>query len=417
MTIELDGTPMWRPLPDTQSPAVWPNRQFTENLATCHTSPDEAISSDITTITKRCLAIGGAVIAGQDVSDELNRLSAAAAGWARDGVPIDIILHAVHEGLRLSLDLASAPDSAYGRDTVLDGLRSVMSVSNLLSTTITRAYLREYRGVVGEHHTAAHTLTAALLAGRATATMARECGISIASTYRVIAVSIPQPCDRSLPQYSGRHEPRTDTTIMARRTLRRVRTALAEHSDDALAMLSISGGTVLIPGEHTDDTRLDILIAALSSAARFDLQATVVSARAEEIPAATQQAHELLSLVRNLGYAARLYRFGDLAVEYQLTRPGPGLAQLGELLTPLDTHPDLYKTLQVHIANNMNRQRTARILHVHTNTVIYRLRRIATLTGLDPTQAASLWQLKSAMIARSFHPEQRSFDPAPTAFW
>nr|WP_255533013.1 helix-turn-helix domain-containing protein [Nocardia sp. XZ_19_231] len=48
----------------------------------------------------------------------------------------------------------------------------------------------------------------------------------------------------------------------------------------------------------------------------------------------------------------------------------------------------------------MNRAQTARIMNIHTNTVDYRLRRIARLTGLNPARASDLWQLRSAMVAR-----------------
>ncbi|RDI42463.1 PucR family transcriptional regulator, partial [Nocardia mexicana] len=74
----------------------------------------------------------------------------------------------------------------------------------------------------------------------------------------------------------------------------------------------------------------------------------------------------------------------------------------GSLLDPLDHHPELLDTLQTHIAHNLNRQRTARLLHVHTNTVDYRLKRIGQLTGFDPTQASGLWYLRSALVARSY---------------
>lgn len=62
----------------------------------------------------------------------------------------------------------------------------------------------------------------------------------------------------------------------------------------------------------------------------------------------------------------------------------------------------MLETLRTRISNNLNRQRTARILHVHTNTVDYRLKRIGQLTGFDPTQAAGLWYLRSALVARTY---------------
>ncbi|WP_040751868.1 PucR family transcriptional regulator, partial [Nocardia transvalensis] len=153
---------------------------------------------------------------------------------------------------------------------------------------------------------------------------------------------------------------------------------------------------------HHTPTDLDTLTTHLSTAARVPITATIVTTGTDTIPTAADQAHQLLDMVARLHSEPALYRFDDLALEYQLTRPGPGREYLGSLLDPLDHHPELLDTLQTHIAHNLNRQRTARLLHVHTNTVDYRLKRIGQLTGFDPTQASGLWYLRSALVARSY---------------
>ncbi|MDG4863407.1 helix-turn-helix domain-containing protein, partial [Streptomyces sp. T-3] len=47
------------------------------------------------------------------------------------------------------------------------------------------------------------------------------------------------------------------------------------------------------------------------------------------------------------------------------------------------------------------RRPTAAELHVHPNTVDYRLRRISELTGLDPANTADVPLLSAALAARS----------------
>ncbi|MFJ2836484.1 MULTISPECIES: PucR family transcriptional regulator [Nocardia] len=396
MTIPVDGAPMWQPLRDVRTLSGTLVSHFVETVATCRTLPGDAISGDVTAVTRLCLEIVGGMLDGRDETERLNRLSVAAAGWAREGVPIDAILHAFHEGVRLSFDAVFDAGADDDRASLLDGFRRAVAISDQLCTTVTRAYIREHRDVAGEHHTAVHTLTSALLAGQSTVTMARECGIAVADAYSVLALSIRRRGEAA--------DPRVDRAVVARRALRRVQAALAHHGgDQVLSLLSVDGGTLLVPAELMDTTAIDALIATLSRAADVDVTGALVPATTEEIPAAAERAHELLDMVERLDCEPGLYRFGDLALEYQLTRPGPGRARLGELLAPLDDHPELFETLRVHIANNMNRRRTARLLHIHTNTVDYRLRRIAQLTGLDPAQGSGLWQLRSAMIARSFH--------------
>ncbi|MGW6697460.1 PucR family transcriptional regulator [Nocardia sp. NPDC055049] len=394
MTIELDKTPMFTPLRDVRGLTSQLVEHFAANVATCRTLPGDAIAGNVTSVTRMCLEIVGGVIDGADVTDKLNRLSIAAAGWAHEGVPIDAILRAFHEGLRLSMDRVYTPDTAHDRDTMIDGFRTILKVSDLMCTTVTKSYLREQREVAGQHHNAVHTLTTALMAGRPTSTMARECGIPVANEYSVLALSIPAHPDE--------HDARLNGSVVARRKLRRVQAALAHHcGEQVLALLSVDGGTLLLPTELMNDTQLDALIAALSRAAHVDIIAALVSAATAEIPDAARRAHELLDMVQRLECAPKLYRFEELALEYQLTRPGPARNRLGELLAPLDNHPELYETLRIHISNNMNRQRSARLMHIHTNTVDYRLRRVAALTGLDPAQSSDMWQLRSAMIARS----------------
>ncbi|MEU4596653.1 helix-turn-helix domain-containing protein [Nocardia sp. NPDC023988] len=396
MPLDLADRPLRCAQPDV---AVMTGRvvsYFVRDLARRRALLGDAISDEITAATGMCARIGRGIVDDEVVAGELDWLTTAAAVWAREGLSIEDILRAFHEALWASVDTVFSPRNGDDDDTLAQGLRASVRLSNLLSTTMISAYLREYRVVAGEHHTAMRTVTSALLAGRATTTMARESGVHIADAYRVLAVSIPR---RSPEQWQ--------TGDTARRRLHRVHKALERHIDTALAMLSSDGGTILIPGDDTDDVRFDSLVETLSTAARAKITAAVVVSGTADIPDAAQLAHELLDIAGRLRYPPALYRFEDLALEYQLTRPGPGLAELGELLAPLDDHPALSKTVRVLVANNMNRQRTARQLHVHTNTIIYRLGRIAALTGIDATGATGLWQLKSAMVARAFHADKR----------
>ncbi|MBF6174446.1 helix-turn-helix domain-containing protein [Nocardia blacklockiae] len=392
---------------------------FVETVAPCRTLPGDAIHGDVTSITRLCLELAVSMLDGADVPEKTRKLEDTAAQWAREGVPIDTIHHAIHEGFRLGLDLVvTSATNSYRRtvdgdeqmlalrredyDNLVGAAKMVVDMLDTMTTAVSKAYVRELRSVVSEHHTAVHTLTSALLGGRPTSTMARESGIEIAERYHVLALAVPPHPEESNPMLDG--------AVVARRKLRRVQAALATGlpGDTALSLLSVDGGTLLIPA--TDDgAELDRLVDTLSQAAQVPITATVVTADTHDIPSAADRAHQLLDMVHRLRLVRGLYRFDDLALEYQLTRPGPGREHLGTLLDPLDPHPELLDTLQRHISNNLNRQRTAHALHIHTNTVDYRLKRIATLTGCDPTQASGLWYLRSALVARSYRQTSQPF--------
>ncbi|MEU2042065.1 PucR family transcriptional regulator [Nocardia niwae] len=401
------------PLKDVRALSRQMVGHFVETVAPCGTLPGDAIHGDITVITRVCLELAVSMLDGSNIPEKAGQLEDAAAQWAREGVPIGTIHHAVHEGFKIGFDLvvstALAEQRASGSadtepmltvsaadyQSILDAAKLVVEMLDTMTTAVSVAYVRELRAVVSEHHTAVHTLTSALLGGHPTSTMARECGIDISDRYRVLALAIPSHPDESNSML--------DAKVVARRKLRRVQAELATRCDDTvLSLLSVDGGTLLIPADHITKAALKELIGHLSRAARVHITATEVTASTDTVPTAADQAHELLDMVTRLESLPGLYHFDELALEYQLTRPGPAREQLGSLLDPLEEYPELLETLQIHIAHNLNRRRTARLLHVHTNTVDYRLKRIGQLTGLDPTQANGLWRLRSALVARTY---------------
>lgn len=393
--LTLSGKPMSTPLWDVRAVSRQMVGHFVDNVIPCATLPGDIVGGDVTAITRLCLELSVSMLDGKDIPAKTDRLAEAAAGWAREGVPIDTILHSIHEGFKVGIDLVVANATVMDYDNVVDGAKLVVEMLDTMTAIVARAYVREHKAVVGEHHTAVHTLTSALLSGHSTSSMARECGIGIADEYSVLALHIPKHPDEEHPMLDGK--------VVARRKLRRLQAELATRcGDQALALLSVDGGTILIPATRSAGEPLDEVVAQLSVAARVPVTAAVVTASVAEVPGAADRAHEVLDMVSRLKCVPGLYRFEDMALEYQLTRPGPGREFLGSLLDPVDAHPELLETLQIHISNNLNRQRTARLLHIHTNTVDYRLQRIGVLTGLDVTVTSGLWRLRSALIARTF---------------
>ncbi|WP_433527268.1 PucR family transcriptional regulator [Nocardia pseudovaccinii] len=409
--LTVSGRPISWPLKDVRALSRQMVGHFVETVAPCGTLPGDAIHGDITIITRVCLELAVSMLDGSNIPEKTGQLEDAAAQWAREGVPIDTIHHAIHEGFKIGFDLVVSTVLAQQRasgsaetepmlsladyQSILDSAKLVVEMLDTMTTAVSVAYVRELRAVVSEHHTAVHTLASALLGGHPTSTMARECGIEISDRYRVLALAIPPHPDESNPML--------DAKVVARRKLRRVQAELATRcGDTVLSLLSVDGGTLLLPAGHIAEDTLNELVGHLSRAARVPITAAVVTAPTDTVPTAADQAHQLLDMVTRLRSVPGLYHFDDLALEYQLTRPGPARDYLGSLLDPLDEHPELLETLRVHITHNLNRQRTARLLHVHTNTVDYRLKRIGQLTRFDPTQASGLWYLRSALIARTY---------------
>ncbi|MFD6107934.1 PucR family transcriptional regulator, partial [Nocardia salmonicida] len=84
-------------------------------------------------------------------------------------------------------------------------------------------------------------------------------------------------------------------------------------------------------------------------------------------------------------------------------------------LDPLVANPLLLRTLTVYLLSDQNRQRAARRLFIHPNTIDHRLKRIAGITGLDPARPDGQWGLRAALVARAYPPETASVDTVETA--
>lgn len=361
--------------------------------------PDEA-GAYLLTAVRDCLELSICILDGQARPEQIRRLEEEAARWARAGIPISTILRLVHDGVRLGIELVGNRTNEDGETQPVD-MDRVLDLLATVTTTIAHGYAPHHTPTAYDPHAAARMLATALLAGRPSATLARQHGLEVADTYLVLAVSLA-------------HAPRVTPDQAAHR----VRARLAHRFRDAcLPILSPGGGTVLVPDDLLEDDELEALIDELSAAAGVRVTATVVHAATGELPGAAELAHQLLDVVHRLGTVGGVHRFTDLALEYQLTRPGPGLDRLAELLDPLDDQPDLLQTLQCHVAGDLDRRRTARALHLHPNTIDYRIKRIAHLVGLDATRSTDVWYLRSALIARSYrtNPPPARRVPEPSA--
>lgn len=64
--------------------------------------------------------------------------------------------------------------------------------------------------------------------------------------------------------------------------------------------------------------------------------------------------------------------------------------------------PSLYESLEYFFKENLSLAQTAAALKIHRNTLVYRLERIAELTGLDPRKFNDAFQLKIALILEKY---------------
>lgn len=111
----------------------------------------------------------------------------------------------------------------------------------------------------------------------------------------------------------------------------------------------------------------------------------------EQIRHSYAQARRTVETVRRMGRAGRVVAFGDLGI-HRLLLQVPDLAELrgfaDEVLGRLSADPTgqsqvFLETLACYFRENGSPQRAARVLHVHANTVSYRIHRVEEIAGLD----------------------------------
>ncbi|MEU4317600.1 helix-turn-helix domain-containing protein [Nocardia fluminea] len=222
-----------------------------------------------------------------------------------------------------------------------------------------------------------------LSGGHINLSLARHFQIPTAGTFVVVAVAFSASTDAATQDRDMRHS------------------LAAECGFPVPAMLGPAYGTIMIPACSVLGSRMDDLLAVLSAAARNSITAVAVESATEAIPEAASTAHELLDLAIRLRKEPRLYLLNELALEYQITRPGPGRDYLVSMLGPVEGHPELMHTLAELVRQGFNRKRTARLLCIHPNTIDYRIRRISELTDLPMTRATH-WRLFAALTAYAY---------------
>ncbi|MEV0581751.1 helix-turn-helix domain-containing protein [Nonomuraea sp. NPDC050310] len=369
---------------------------FAEQIPIYRRLPREELDGEILGIVEHNLRVIGRMFRDRrpPTRAELAPLRTSAARRAQEGVPLEALLAAYHLGARTIWEHLFAEAEPDDFADVLAANRLVLVYVEAVTAAVCTAYVQEREGMLSQEQHAMHATVSAMLAGDQEALA----GVRLAPRYLVLALAIgPHPDERS-------SEP--GAAVAGRRKLHRVRHALQRHAaEQVLSVLDGTGGHVLVPlpaaheGEEAGPVPGEI-VAAAAKAAGAPVWAAAEVVAAAEVAGAAHLTGEVLEVVRLFHLPPGAYRLADVLLEYQLTRPSEATEALAGLLDPLLDYPDLLRTLKVYLDSGLDRRRTAELLHVHPNTVDYRLRRAVVLTGLDPVDPGHLQRIGAALAAR-----------------
>jgi hypothetical protein len=309
-----------------------------------------------------------------------------AARRAVEGVGLDEVLAACQsaDGIAWGALRSAARPDGDAADDLIEAATLVVVHTGAVARVVSGAYLEERLHVAAVEQAAEWALVDAFLAGRPTTDAAARAGRRLAPAYGVLLLS----------------------GLVPREHLRAFEAAIAALGDgQALWRLSAAGANVLVPVPPEGATAwLDAADETLATLAHAGGGAPLVGSvawgeGAEGVARAGDDAVTVLRLVTGLGRPPGLYRLDDVLLEAALggTAAGPA-ARLAAILAPLGD--ELLGTLEAYLAHDADRRTTAAALHVHPNTLDYRLRRIADLTGRSPLTARGLQVLGAALTLR-----------------
>ena len=375
--------------------------RLVEQLPVYGALPAEQLSGDISRIAEQSLRTFVEVLRTNRQPDEAHfvALQESAATRAEEGVPLDAVLSAYHVGVQVCLDHLEAAAEPADVTAVCAAQRLVLRYLQLVTAAVSAGYFQERQTMFGEEHAARQALLAALLDGMPAHDAAERAGIRLPVCYLVLSLTVSAHPDE---QDSG-----VDNAVAGRRKLRRLRVELERHArEPVLSMLSVDGGLALIPYDvaepdlATDDwSWLGTLLDRMIKVSGVDIVAGVVATDPDGVPDAARLAGEVREVAVTFAHPPGVHRLSDVLLEYQLTRPSAARDELAALVRPLTDKPELLGTVRTFLSNGLNRRQTASLLRVHPNTVDYRLRKVAALTGLDTTQAADLPKIRAALAA------------------
>ncbi len=334
--------------------------------------PEPVVINQIVAIARRNVELFfGSILEGRGPTDEdLEPFRDSARDRAGEGMPLEDLLHAYRVGGKLGWQAVTAAAEESERDALLAAAERLMDYIDRVSSVVAQAYLDQRQHLVSEEERRLRDLFEAIVADApldpGLRELAERVGFPLEDDYRPFAQTIAGAAAYDHSQLAAE--------LRARGVL-----ALTEGE-------RVSG---LAPVDYELETGgAGALVAVGAATARPDLAA------------ALEEVRLLVDLGRRLGRTGRLQP-EDFLTELLLVRSPRLAAELRRrALHALEDGArgsELVRTLTAYLDSDLDRRRAAAALHVHPNTLDYRLRRVSELTGLDCGRAEDLVVLTLAL--------------------
>ncbi|CAN5481606.1 helix-turn-helix domain-containing protein [soil metagenome] len=377
--------------------------RYREEILDYSTLDDEILYGDVAVISLDNLrALMANLERGEILSEEeLDDFREGAARRVHQGIPLESLLHAYRLWGQIVwqtiLETANT-NLPKEREAALEMAGQVIAHIDLVSTAAAQAYLDEAQGIWTDREVIRRDLLEALISGKASSNRVRANAaalhIDLGDDYLVLLAG----------RMDAGHEDASERQPAA------ARTTLRSVVDTTKVHLHPSSGSLLVGLRHEeivalfpiDDAEEVELIrpqaAALSLAVSSDGFAVGIGGwhpGASGIAASYAEAKEALEIALESGVRDAPVAFNDVLLDHVLKSTPKSELLLEDGLIPLREYDAGHKsalvpTLRAYFDSGFNLTKTAGILCVHPNTVVYRLRRIKEITARDPHNPSDL---------------------------
>jgi hypothetical protein len=194
--------------------------------------------------------------------------------------------------------------------------------------------------------------------------------------------------------------PRYLIVVASGSVARRAATLRAKIAGPGVLSTRHDGDLVLLVPD-VDDERTGHTTERLGRCLNSNGWLAVAKRARSELADGFREAREVMRLVTAGRRPSGVYRISDVLVEYAVMRHEKIAKNLADMIRPLRAHAVLWETLTALIDADYNRNKAAGNLFIHRSTLDYRLQRIASITGCDPTSGRGVQLLTAALIADS----------------
>jgi sugar diacid utilization regulator len=330
--------------------------------------------------------------------EDFDQTRRAAARRVHQDMSLESFLHATRLWGRILWETVLSytdVDIAAEREAALRIAGQLLEHLDLISTAAAQGYLDELQGVWSDREVVRRDLLEALIAGEGHSArvhrLARSVRLTLAEKYIVVIVRGGEGVGEGRTEGGLGHP--LATRVALRRLVEAVRAGLKPTAGSLL--VGMRHGEVVALYPYDEPGELDAVTQSCEKLAG-DLAEQLVSVGISGmqhglagLAASYADAQEALEIAVRRGAGGRVVAFKDVLIDSIVHSSRRADRILGETVEPLlrydaDRQSELVRTLRAYIDAGFNLTRSAELLQVHPNTVVYRLRRVEELTGRDP---------------------------------